>query len=204
MDVNLIGTNHLMKESEIIDILDEENPDIIGIELCEARQTGILNEVTKETIESKGKSLLNKITDKIKKKAKEEGLDYGADMKAALMYSLNNKLETVLVDMPILKIQDLFSKIPEEEALGFASELKEFENESIKKEVNEEEVLLGMKSRYPIAFEFLVNMRNLYIANQILRTQRDNPDKRIVVILGAAHVENVKKMIGVNNETGNK
>ncbi len=98
--------------------------------------------------------------------------------------------------MPILKIQDLFSKIPIKEQEGFQRELTEFEKESISKKVNEEEVLLGMKKRYPIAFEFLVNMRNLYIATQILRTQRDNPNKKIVVILGAAHVENVTKLIG--------
>lgn len=197
MNIKLIGTNHLMKKEDVEELIRKENPDIIGVELCEARQTGILNEVTKETIENKdNNNLLDKITNKIKQKAKAEGLDYGSDMKAALMYSLNNKKETVLVDMPISKIQELFSKIPEQEALGFASELKEFEGESITKEVSEEEVLLGMKSRYPIAFEFLINMRNLYIANQILITQRENPNKKIVVILGSSHVENVNKLIG--------
>ncbi len=154
----------------------------------------------KQIKERKENSLLDKITSKIKSKAKEEGLDYGSDMQAALNYSIENNVQRVLVDMPILKIQELFLKIPEEEALGFASELKSFEDESIKKKVDEKEVLLEMKSRYPIAFEFLINMRNLYIANQILKTQRDNPEKKIVIILGSAHVENVTKLIGGNNE----
>jgi len=54
-----------------------------------------------------------------------------------------------------------------------------------------------MKSRYPIAFEFLINMRNLYIANQILKTMLKNPNKKLVIILGSAHVENVNKLLEV-------
>ena len=195
MSIKIIGTNHLMSKEAIEGILKDEAPDIIGIELCEFREAGILDE--KDIKEKKENSLLGKITSKIQSKAKAENLDYGSDMKAALNYSIENNIPRVLVDMPILKIQELFSKIPKEEQEGFAKELTEFENESIKKEVNEEEVLIEMKSRYPIAFEFLVNMRNLYIANEISKTLRDNPDKRLVVILGAGHVNNINKLIGV-------
>lgn len=196
MNIKIIGTSHLMKETEVRELIKKENPNIIGIELCEFREAGILDGEKYPSIEKKEGYLLDKITEKIKQKAQREGKTYGSDMKAALNYSIENKIERVLVDMPILKIQDLFSKIPIKEQEGFQKELTEFEKESITKKVNEEEVLLGMKSRYPIAFEFLVNMRNLYIANQILRTQRDNPEKKIVVILGKAHVENVTKMLG--------
>jgi pheromone shutdown protein TraB len=52
-----------------------------------------------------------------------------------------------------------------------------------------------MKTNYPIAFEFLINMRNLFIANRILVSEKQNPYKKIVVILGAAHVELVNKLI---------
>ena len=196
MNAKIIGTNHLMSKEAIEGLIKDEGPDIIGIELCEFREAGILDGEKYPKIEKKEGYLLDKITNKIKEKAESEGLNYGSDMKAALEYSIENNIERVLVDMPILKIQNLFSKIPIKEQEGFQRELAEFEGESIKKKVNEEEVLLGMKSRYPIAFEFLVNMRNLYIANQILRTQRDNPEKRIVVILGAAHVNSVTKLIG--------
>lgn len=200
MNVKIIGTNHLMSKEAVEGLIKDEGPDIIGIELCEFREAGILDGEKYPVVEKREGYLLDKITDKIKQKAEKEGLDYGSDMRAALNYSIENNIERVLVDMPILKIQDLFSKIPIKEQEGFQRELTEFEGESINKKVNEEEVLLGMKKRYPIAFEFLVNMRNLYIANQILRTQRDNPNKKIVVILGAAHVGNVTKMLGGNNE----
>lgn len=195
--IKLIGTNHLMSKDAIEGIIKDEGADIIGIELCEFREKAILD--ANEIKEKKETSLLGKITSKIKQKAEAEGLDYGSDMKAALNYSIENNVERVLVDMPILKIQELFGLIPEKEQQGFTKELSEFEGESMETELHAKEVLTTLKSRYPIAFEFLVNMRNLYIANQIIKTQRDNPGKRIIVILGAAHVENVTKLIGENN-----
>jgi len=198
MNIKIIGTSHIMKEEEVKELIRKENPDIIGIELCEFREAGILDGEKYPKIEKKEGYLLDKITDKIKQKAEQEGLNYGSDMKAALNYSIENNIERVLVDMPILKIQDLFSKIPIKEQEGFQKELNEFEGESINKKVNEEEVLLGMKARYPIAFEFLINMRNLYIANEILKTILRNPNKKIIVILGSAHVNNVNKLIGNN------
>ena len=196
MNVKLIGTNHLLDKKVVEDMIRNEAPDIIGIELCEFREAGILDGEVAPKIDEKPKYLLDKITSKIEKKAEKEGLDYGSDMKAALNYSIENNIPRVLVDMPILKIQDLFSKIPIQEQEGFQRELGEFENESVKKEVKEEEVLLGMKQRYPIAFEFLINMRNLYIANQILRVVMNNPGKKVVVVLGSSHVKNVNMLIG--------
>ena len=195
--IKLIPTNHLMSKAAIEGILKDEGPDIIGIELCEFREASILdNQKVEEIKENKNEGLLGKITNKIKQKAEQQGLDYGADMKTALNFSIENNIQRVLVDMPILKIQELFNKIPKEEQEGFAKELIEFESESLNKKVDEEEVLLTLKSRYPIAFEFLVNMRNLYIANQILLTEKKYPNKRIVVILGSAHVNNISKLIG--------
>jgi len=194
MNIRLIGTNHLMYKEQVEELIKKEKPDIIGIELCEFREAAILD--NQEMNPTKEDGLLGKITSKIKSKAEEEGLDYGSDMKTALRYSIKNNIQRVLVDMPILKIQELFNKIPLKEQQGFARELKEFEKESITKKVNEEEVLINLKSRYPIAFEFLINMRNLFIANEILKISIKNQDKKIVVILGAAHVSNVNKLIG--------
>jgi len=194
--IKIIGTSHLQSKEEIERILKNERPDIIGIELCEAREQAIINQIKQEP--RKEDTLLNKITSSIKQKADEQGLDYGADMKTALRFARENKIDYVLVDMPILKTQELFNKIPKEEQQGFAKELMEFQNNvNINTKVDENEVISQMKSRYPIAFEFLINMRNLYISNQILIAERNNPNKTIVVILGSAHAEQVKKMVGV-------
>lgn len=190
--IKLIGTNHLMSKEAIEGIIKDFNPDIICLELCNFREDAILNEIKTE---AKEKTLLGRITNSIKQKAEKEGLDYGSDQKSALRYCKNVNLPYSLVDMPILKIQELFSKIPKEEQEGFQGELKTFESESINKEVNEEEVLIQLKQRYPIAFEFLVNMRNLYITNEILKVMIKNKDKKILIFLGKGHVKQIEKLL---------
>jgi pheromone shutdown protein TraB len=198
MSIKIIGTTHLTSKEEVEALIKSECPDIIGIELCDARVYGIRHEEELKKIKrQQDGSILNKITSAIKDKAYQQGLDYGSDMKAALSYSIDNNVPYVLVDMPIQKIQELFSKIPLNEQQGFMKELLEFESQSLNQNINEEEVLINLKTRYPIAFEFLVNMRNLYITNQILRTMLTHPNKRITIVLGKAHVKAISKMVGI-------
>lgn len=206
MNIKMIGTTHLDSKESIINTIKSERPDILGVELCDFRAKIILDEALIITKEEKkvasdmgyeSKSLLDKITNKIKQKAEESNLDYGSDMKTVLRYANENKIPLLLVDMPILKIQELFSKIPENEQKEFTQGLLEFENETITKEVDEEEVLANLKKRCPIAFEFLINMRNLFIANQILKAVNKNPGKKIVIFLGKSHVQLVNKILEV-------
>ena len=202
--IKIFGSTHLDKEEDIIKIIESEKPDILGVELCELRVNTILNE-DKITISTSGKvrkgmgdtdNLLDKITNSIKKKAEENKLDYGSDMKIVLRYANKNNIPLLLVDMPILKIQELFSKIPKSEQEGFTKSLMEFESKGqIDKEVNEEEVLNNLKTNYPISFEFLINMRNLYISNQIIKCINKNPTKKIVVFVGKSHKESVERML---------
>lgn len=195
--IKIIGTTHLDSKESIEKIIEVEKPEVLGVELCELRAKIFLENLEpKKGEQVEEKNLLQKITNSIKRKAEKENLDYGADMKTALRYGVNNNIPVVLVDMPILKIQELFAKIPKEEQEGFTRDLMEFENKpEIEKEVNEEEVLDNLKTKYPVAFEFLVNMRNIYIANQILKVQRDNHNKKILIFLGKAHLKNVELMI---------
>jgi pheromone shutdown protein TraB len=202
--IKIFGTTHLDSPTSIINIIKKEKPDILGIELCDFRAKVILNEALiitsgeRKAMSDMGyetKSLLDKITSSIKEKAEQQKLDYGSDMKTVLRYGTENKIPLLLVDMPILKIQELFSKIPINEQQEFTQGLLEFENEKIDKQIDEEEVLSNLKKRCPIAFEFLINMRNLYIANQILKCKLNNPHKKILVFLGKSHVKLVEKMI---------
>jgi pheromone shutdown protein TraB len=208
MTTKIVGTNHLDSKEMIEDIIKKEKPDILGVELCELRVNAILNE-DKITLSNSGEvrkgmgdmsvkanNLLDKITNSIKKKAEEQKMDYGSDQKSVLRYANKNNIPLVLVDMPILKIQELFNKIPKSEQEGFTKELMEFESQGqIDKEVNEEEVLVNLKTRYPIAFEFLINMRNLYISNQIIKCINKNPDKKILVFVGKSHREQIERML---------
>lgn len=199
--IKLIGTDHLMSKEAIEGIIKDEAPDVIGLELCSFREKTLLEEEKKQILNvQKDKSLLGKITQSIKEKAEQSGMDYGSDQKTALKFAKANNLPYVLLDMPIIKTQELFMKLPHNEQIGFQKELAEFQNQSIQQEVNEEEVLLNLKQKFSIAFEFLINMRNLYIAKEILKAQIKYPDKKIICFLGKGHIGQIQEMIKEGNQ----
>lgn len=192
--IKIIGTSHLESKEAIEGMIKDFNPDIICLELCNFREDAILNQIKVETKEND--SLLGKISKSIKEKAIKQGMDYGSDQKTALRYAKNDNLPYFLVDMPILKIQELFSKIPLNEQEGFKKELMEFQEKGeLDKEQDQDEVLKNLKNNFPIAFEFLVNMRNLYITKELIKVERDNPGKRILAILGKGHTKQIEVMI---------
>jgi pheromone shutdown protein TraB len=192
--IKLIGTNHLMKKEEIINIIQSENPDIIGIELCKIREYIYINKIKNEP--AKDESLLGKISNAIKKKAEEEKVEYGSDMYTALQYSIDNKIPYILVDKNIQEIQTLFQSIPINEQQGFAQEIAKFEKQTIAEStVDEESFLINLKKNFPISFEFLITLRELHIVNQIMRMIVLNPNKKILIFLGKGHIKSINKLL---------
>lgn len=200
MSVKIIGTNHLMLPSEIEDKIRKEKPDVIGVELCQTRLNALVNAVPQE-IKVQDETIIGKISSAIREKAEKENIQYGQDMITASKFAITNNLPLVLVDRDIMEIRALLEKIPQGEQMGLMSELTQFQNESLTKEVNEQEVLTQLKSRYPIAFEFLITSRELYIVSQILKAMLKYDGKKIVVFLGEGHVNSIIKLLELKDET---
>jgi pheromone shutdown protein TraB len=197
---HIIGTDHLMSKEVIYDLIKKENPDVIAVELCETRYalmvTPLLNNLIDER--PKDESLLGKISSKIKEKADKEGLQYGSDQINACLYAKENNLPLEFVDLDITKTKYLMDLIPENEKNGFLLELQEFEKKTLKEQtqnIDEEKTLIELKERFPISFEFLVNMRNLVIINNILKLEKKYPYKKVLVILGKGHTKIVEGAI---------
>lgn len=205
MSIKIIGTDHLMSKEEIYNIIEYENPDIIGVELCKYRYDlmvipKINNLIIPENNNQDG-TIISKISNAIKKKADENNLEYGSDQINSCIYAIENNINLEFLDLDIIKTKELMEKIPQEEMTGFLKEIQEFEQMSIDKVKEDakrpaEELLLEMKIKYPIAFEFLINYRNLFIANKILQIIKNNPNKKILIILGKGHINQVKLLIG--------
>lgn len=181
-----------MSKDEIFQLLEKEQPDIIGVELCETRYNlMVIPTIDGVQIERKeDDTLIGKISNAIKKKAEEENVQYGSDQINGCIYALEKNIPLEFVDLDIVKTKELMEKIPPEETEGFMKEILEFENKSIKETIKNIEVdktLRELKSKYPISFEFLVNMRNLFILNKILKMMIKYPNKKIVVLLGKGH-----------------
>ena len=51
------------------------------------------------------------------------------------------------------------------------------------------------KKRYPGMFRVLVTERNHYMANALVKIAQQNPDKKILAVMGAGHAEDVGKLV---------
>lgn len=189
--IKIIGTNHFMSKEVIEGIIKDENPDIIGVELCETRFKIFTNQTKQE--ESKDETLMGQIADETKKKAEQENLDYGSDMKTAMYYAINNNIPLILVDKDIIKIREEMAQIPQEEQLYLQKELLKFQEEKLQKEINENEVIEKMKKDIPITYRILVEGRNKHIINKIQEVKTNNPNKKTLVFLGKGHEEAIRR-----------
>lgn len=192
----LVGTTHLTPKEVIIDIIKKEQPDIIGVELCQTRlNIMVLGQAGSNQTDE---SLVGKISNVIKKKAEEEKLTYGSDQITASKYALENKIPLLLVDREASEINYLMNKIPIEEQKGFMNELVKFQSMNIKestKNISEEQTILNLKTNYPIAYELLITSRELFIMNKILKCLIQNPNKKLLVFLGVGHIKSIEEKL---------
>ena len=198
--IKIIGTDHLMKAEEIIRIIKEENPSIIGVELCQTR----FNQMVTSNIKTQeNNSIIGKISKEIAKKASQENLQYGSDQITASKYALENKIPLSLLDRDIIDISHAMSKIPLEEQIGFMKELQKFQEKTLTqqtKNINEEEVIKELKEKYPMAYEILIISRDLFITYRIQRLLIKFPNKKILCFLGKGHLKQINKLLELELE----
>lgn len=189
--IKLIGTTHFMNKEEIYKILDENKPEIIAVELCE-RRLGL------KPLGLDENSLIMKIGKSTKDKAEKENIQHGSDMTNAILYANENKIQVGLIDRDIVETAKLMEKIPEKELTLFLKEITNLENKNIQAEADNfkaEEEIGKLKNNYPVAYEFLVSSRDLTLANNLLRLEKNNPNKKIVALIGKGHLQKVEELI---------
>jgi len=200
--LKIIGTNHLITKEKIYEMIKKENPEVIGVELCDTRFNLMVLPLLNPEEESfkidqpKDETLIGKISNSIKRKAEEEDLQYGSDMINASIYAKENNIPLEFIDLDITKIKALMEITPDEEKKGFIEELTKFESMSMK-EVNDtsnyNDTLIELKTNYPISFEFLITMRELFIVKNIFKLEHKYPGKKILILIGEGHLDSVMK-----------
>ena len=200
--LKIIGTNHLITKEKIYEMIKKENPEVIGVELCDTRFNLMVLPLLNPEEESfkidqpKDETLIGKISNSIKRKAEEEDLQYGSDMINASIYAKENNIPLEFIDLDITKIKALMEITPDEEKKGFIEELTKFESMSMK-EVNDtsnyNDTLIELKTNYPISFEFLITMRELFIVKNIFKLEHRYPGKKILIMIGEGHLDSVMK-----------
>ncbi|NQD68508.1 TraB/GumN family protein [Bacillus haikouensis] len=214
----LIGTAHVSKKSaeEVKAVIERERPDSVCVELDEQRYQSIIQgEKWKETDifkvikDRKATFLLMNlaISSFQKRMAKQLGIQAGQEMIQGIESAKESGARLVLADR---NIQVTFSRIWSN--VGFTGKAKLltqiiysiFSSESISEEelekLKSKDMLEGMLNEFTETFpklkKPLIDERDQYLSQKI----KEAPGKKVVAVLGAAHVPGIKKEIQKNHD----
>jgi len=225
-EIILVGTAHVSKGSIdlVKETIEKENPDVVGVELCEKRRETLLNkkkwddtEFTKVIREGRGYLfLINLLLANFQRKIGDElGVKPGSEMMEALKIAKEKKIEVALIDRDIQitlrrawSIMSLFEKIKLFFYLLYDFTYGIFEGKKINENLIEElknkdvvsELMNELSREAPSVKKVLVDERDIYLANKILATK----GKKIVAIVGAGHVLGIKNYIQKNIQEKNQ
>ena len=213
-EIILVGTAHISKESAklVEHIISEENPDTVGVELCQKRYDTLLKknkwENTRITkIIKEGKALLflaNLLISSFQKRiGKDLKVEPGAEMVQAIQAGEKSLAEIVLLDRDIqITLMRAWKKMKILEKAKFIYSFlvdlicpEKIETELIET-IKEKDIMAQMMEEFgrevPSIKKALIDERDIYIANKILAA----PGKKIVAVVGAGHVNGIKKYLG--------
>ncbi|WP_217703496.1 TraB/GumN family protein [Bacillus sp. Marseille-Q1617] len=209
----LIGTAHVSKKSaeQVKEVIEREQPDSVCVELDEQRYQSIMQgdkwketDIFKVIKDRKATFLLMNlaISSFQKRMAKQLGIQAGQEMIQGIESAKETGAELVLADR---NIQVTFSRIWSN--VGFTGKAKLlmqiiysiFSNDNISEEelekLKSKDMLEGMLNEFTETFprlkKPLIDERDQYLSQKI----KEAPGKKIVAVLGAAHVPGIKEEI---------
>jgi pheromone shutdown-related protein TraB len=212
-NIILIATAHVSEQSAqlVKKVIDEEKPDSVCVELDEGRYKSIMNPKAWEStdivqvIKQKkvGFMLANLFLSAYQKKiARQLNTIVGREMLQGIESAKENGAELVLADR---QIQITFRRIWKKLGLwgkfklfysflfSFVDDTKITEediNEILEKDILES-AILEVRNEFPAIGEVLISERDQYLAYKI----KEAPGKKIVAVLGGAHVPGIKEEI---------
>jgi len=213
-EVILIGTAHVSRESAdlVEQVIEEEKPDTVCIELCKSRYEAIKQkenwektDIFKIIKEKRTFQLLAQLlmASFQKRLADKFGITPGEEMLRAINKAEETGAEVVLADRDIRvtmsrtwRLMRFFSKI---KILGeiFLSifstdEITEEEIEELKEHDALELALKTFGKKVPEVKKTLIDERDEYLAHSITQA----PGSKIVAVVGAGHVPGILKHLG--------
>ena len=221
-EIQIIGTSHIAQQSvkEVKEAIQEMKPDFVAIELDYGRFKALQSDKKERSfglrdikyIGIKG-FIFALIGEYVEKKlGKIVKTKPGADMLAAIETAKKEKIPIALIDQNIAITLRRFSKALtwKEKWKMFVDVLKGlfFGKREMKKmgfekidfsKVPEEEIIKKAmkvaKKRYPSLYKVLVTERNHFMAKMLKAISQQNPDAKILAVMGAGHAEDVRKLV---------
>ncbi|MDR0323036.1 MAG: TraB/GumN family protein [Treponema sp.] len=221
-EFKLIGTAHVSRDSieEVRNIICEEKPDMVCVELDQGRYNAIAKNDNWEKLnlskvfrEGKGFLLIaNLVLSGFQRRLGNElGVKPGEEMKVAVETAQELGLPYTLCDREVQTTLrrawarcSLWSKsklLATLLASAFSTDkLSEQEIENLKNK-NELEGMMGELAEYlPGVKTTLIDERDQYLASKIWTSTPQEPNKRIVAVVGAGHLQGMKAHLEKLNE----
>mgnify|MGYP001609896072 FL=1 len=210
----LLGTSHIAKQSmnEVKRYIETEKPGIIALELDRKRLPALMQKERKIEL-----SMIRRIGMKgflfslfgawaEKKLGKLVGVAPGSEMRLAVKLAKKNNIRIALIDQDIeITLRRLSKELSWKEKWNFIADIfksvfsgkKEidFDLRTVPEKKIINKLVDKLKERYPNLHKVLIEERNAVIADNLKKLMNSDPDKKILVILGAGHVEEVVELI---------
>jgi pheromone shutdown-related protein TraB len=210
--ITIVGVAHISEESirEVEDKIKAVNPNLIAVELCDARYKGLTQGKKVpilELIRNKNSAMLlvNILLPLLQMKLGEEvGAKPGREMLRAIELAKERNTAFALIDRDIrVTMQRAMAKMGLLEKIRVLKELittlgaskKEIEKEISKaKDANGlEEILEGFQKLSPGTYHVLVEERNAYMANNLLNLEKKYGN--VIAVVGAGHKKGVEEYL---------
>lgn len=211
----IIGTSHVSKESKekIKTSFSQFKPDIICIELDRNRFYALLHPEKRGSPSIRQLGITGYIFAVIgrivqKKIGNMTGMNPGEEMLLGANLAKNNGLKLELIDQDAaITMRNMSKKVKFSEKMKIVwdilsspfSKKKRMKMKIDVHKIPDEEVisqiLSMMKDRYSGFYNVLLEDRNKFMAKKIYLLMRNNPEQKIMAIVGAGHTEGIKKHI---------
>lgn len=212
-NLTLIGTSHISQQSidQVTHSIETLKPDIIALELDPLRLQALLQKKKRKLhladlsqIGFKG-YLFALIGSYLQKKlGKIVNVEPGSEMLQAIKLAQKHKMKLALVDQPLqLTLKRFSQEFTWKEKLRFLSDLfrgiffrkrelkkyqlQNFDLTKVPEEKLIQKLIKSLRQRYPSLYQVLIKERNQFIAKNLARLLRQNPQARIVAVVGAGH-----------------
>jgi pheromone shutdown protein TraB len=136
----------------------------------------------------------------------------GAEMKTALELARKEDLKVAYIDQPIkITLRNFSNEFTWKEKFRFLGDifrgiffpkrqmkLSGMEKLDLRKVPEQELITLLIKQlreRYPSLYKTLIDDRNKYMVKQLIKLLREDPKKRILVVVGAGHKEGMNELL---------
>jgi len=224
MVLEFVGTGHIIGKSvdDVRNAVMDQRPDIVAVELDIRRYKALeevsfdpgrygdrvgLSVVIQEFVRGGGsfpvfiQYVLGLIQQDMGTKT---GVNPGSDMCAALSSARFMGIRVSLIDRDIDVTLNRFFTIPLREVFGFfrkdndlgdISGLVSGNIEDILEKENLEKVMDELKKKAPETHKAFVDERDQYMAYQLHNLQKQNPDKKILAVVGAGHEKGIREYV---------